>query len=141
MTQAAFQLSQSSFDKLHEAKLHAADWIADQLKEKGKEKAIETVMENLPFSEAINREIERQHGLIERYKELYDERSKSATEYVTGFFEVAQGWVACEAGGGSGCADTASTKLEMVTNKYADQEGKRWRSWWVEDIRSRGESE
>jgi tetratricopeptide (TPR) repeat protein len=140
-TQAAFQLSQSSFDKLREAKLHAADWITDQLREKGKEKAIETVMEHLPFSHAINREIERQHDLIERYKELHDERSKSATEYVTGFFEVAHGWVACEAGGGAKCADTASTKLEMVSNKYADQEGKRWWSWWLEDIRSHGESE
>jgi tetratricopeptide (TPR) repeat protein len=137
-TEAAFQLSQSGFDKLREAKLRAADWISEQAKEKGKDKAIETIMEHLPFSEAINREIEKQHGLIERYKELYDERSKSATEYVTGFFDVVHDWVACEGGVGSNCAATASAKLETVSNKYKDQEGGRFESWLLQDLRERG---
>jgi len=136
---AAFQLSERGLEQMREAKQRSAEWIFDQLKETGKEKAIEIIIEHLPFSEAVNRESQRQHDLIGRYKELYEERAKSATEYVTGFFEVAHDWVACEGAGGSNCAATASANLETVSNKYANQEGERWQSWLREDIRSHGE--
>jgi tetratricopeptide (TPR) repeat protein len=138
---AAFQLSKPGLEQLPELKQRSAAWLGDRLKEAGKEKLVETLMEHLPFSEAINREIDRQHGLIDRYKELYEEKAKSGTEYVTGFFEIAHDWVACQGAGGGHCEATASANLETITNKYANEEGERWKPWLREDIKSHGEIE
>jgi hypothetical protein len=140
-TAAALSLTQSGFDKLRETKLRAAEWLGEQAKEKSKEKAVETLFEHLPFSEAINHEIERQKNLVERYKVLFEEKKNSASEYVTGFFAVTHELVACEGAGGRGCEQAAAAKLETIGNKYANEEGERWKPWLREDIKAHGEIE
>jgi len=132
-TPAAFQLGQQGFDRLRLANTRTSEWIVDQAKDKGRDKGIETVIDHLPFSEAIRGQLTNLNDQVQKFKEMFEDKKKSAEEYVTGFFRVTRKGIECTGSVRIDC-DKEGSDVETVKNDYGNREGKRWDSWLKKDV-------
>lgn len=127
---AALHLSRQGYDQLRKKKRQSAKWLGDQGKEKGKEKVIETIIKHLPLSDVIKHQITAQREIIERYKGLYDEKSKSTEDFVTKWGRIGQETVACVVYGTKGCEEKNETDANKLNKNFAEKEQRRAESWW-----------
>lgn len=128
---AAFQLPQQTFDRLREANNASTEWMGDQVKDKSREK----IIEHLPLSEGIAGEINATIDQLKKFKTMFEDKRKSASEYVNGYFHFVSKWVDCVGHGRTNCEEEASANVESVQKKYGDRESERWKSWTYEDAR------
>jgi tetratricopeptide (TPR) repeat protein len=131
---AAYQLTQDGLKRLDDARVQAGGWILDQGKEKAADTAVERIIENLPFSEAIQGGINDLSGQMKRFKALFDDKKKSAEDYVVGFFRVSSDRIKCLGSTRSECEPQTSDDMETVKNQYGNREGERWKPWIREDV-------
>jgi hypothetical protein len=128
---AAFQLTQQGYDRLREANNASTEWMGDQAKDKSRER----IIEHLPLSEGISGEINATIDQLKKFKTMFEDKRKSASEYVTGYFHYVSKWIDCEGHGRINCEEEASANVESVQKKYGDKESERWQSWSHEDAR------
>jgi hypothetical protein len=127
-------LTQDGLKRLGDARVQAGGWILDQGKEKAADTAVERIIEKLPFSEAIQGGINDLSGQVKRFNALFEEKKKSAEEYVTRFFRVTSDSIKCTASARIDCEKENSENVEAVKNQYGDREGERWKPWIREDV-------
>ncbi len=136
---AGISISQKKFDALLNSASRARNWLGDSLKtatkSQAKSAAVERAIQSLPVADALKNEAQWQEGLIERYKQLYQDLGKDTKNYLLGFEHVTSGTASCLGSASMNC-DQSSLDVEKVANRYADQSENRWQSWVKTDIKS-----
>lgn len=138
-TAAATQMTQHDLDSLAAVGGKSREWLGEQLvsaaKDKAKDAGIDKAIESLPLADALKDETQWQEGLIERYKDLYQDVSNDTQNYLLGFAHVTSAAAGCLGSASTNCGGEAAD-VQVVANRYADQSENRWKSWVNTDIKS-----
>lgn len=135
--EAATTVLKRDLELLLEGNHKAASWLLDTAKDKGKEKGIEAAIDRLPIKEAYKKEVNWQSGMMQRYKQMYQDMAKDTKNYLLGFSRVSHDAAACLGSAAASACDAEQVETESVGNKYADQHSERWKSWLHDDLADR----
>jgi hypothetical protein len=126
---AGTSISQKKFDALLNSASRARNWLGDSLetatKGQAKNAAVEHAIQALPIADALKHEALWQEGLIERYKQLYQDLGKDTKNYLLGFEHVTSGTASCLGSASMNC-DQSSLDVEKAPSRMWWEFG--WRS-------------
>jgi len=136
---AAVDVTRSDLDKLAAAGGASRDWLGANLtqaiKDKAKDAGVDHAIEMLPLSSALKDETHWQEGMVERYKNLFQDVNKDTQNYLLGFARVTNQTAACLGSAAASCGAEAAD-VQVVSNRYADQSSNRWKSWVSDDMKA-----
>ena len=137
---AAVIIAQTDLDEAAGAAAASRTWLGakliDAVNTKAKNAGIAQTIAALPLSNALKDEVQWQEGMVERYKDMFQDVSQDTNNYLLGYASVVSNAAACMGSASvSGCG-AEQVNVQVLANRYANQSSDRWQSWISGDMKA-----